>query len=60
MKQTHTTSQSLEYIALLSGLSMAGTDVSDNDIQIARHSHTKDKARKFSFGFASLPGVSKH
>ena len=58
MKQVHTTTQSLEYIALLSGLSMAGTDVSDKDIQNTRKNHTKKAAKKFSF--ASIVGVPKH
>jgi len=49
MKQTHTTTQSLEYIALLSGLSMAGTDVSDKDIEITRQNHTRKSDRFFSF-----------
>jgi len=45
MKQTYQTSQPLEYIALLSGLSMAGTDVSDTDIKNTRLTHTKDKTK---------------
>jgi len=58
MKQTYQTSQPLEYIALLSGLSMAGTDVSDTDIKNTRLTHTKDKTKRFSF--ASLVTAPKH
>ena len=58
MKQQRTTSQSLEYIALLSGLGMAGANISDTDIQITRNVHTGNKAKKFSF--ASLVNVSRH
>lgn len=52
MKTTYTpiqTPESLEYVAILSGLSMAGNDISDADIEIARNVHTKDKSDKFSF-----------
>lgn len=49
MKQTHTTTQSLEYIALLSGLSMAGTSISDLDIESTRQIHTQNKVKNFGF-----------
>ena len=58
MKHTHTSSQSLEYIAMLSGLSMAGAEISETDIQNARHGHTKDKTKQFSF--VSLVTAPKH
>lgn len=57
MKQTHTTSQSLEYAAILSGLSMVGNEISDTDIQIARNVHTKEQKNRFSF--ASVLTVPK-
>ena len=52
MKTNHTIHQTidpLEYAAILSGMAMAGDTVSDNDIEFARHLHTQNKDKIFSF-----------
>jgi len=57
-KQSHyKTTPSLEYAAILSGLSMVGDDISAIDIEVARAAHFK--AQKKS-NFSSLLTSTKH
>jgi hypothetical protein len=42
------TPQSLEYAAILSGLSMAGDTISDRDIKSARKSHIKNRKKRIN------------
>ena len=56
--KTHATPQSLEYAAILSGLSMAGDTISDRDIKSARKSHIKNRKKRVSL--ASPANDSKH
>ena len=51
--------QSLEYIALLSGLSMAGSDISDIEIEYARNTHQAHIGAK-RVSFVSTSGLLKH
>ncbi len=56
--KTQTTPQSLEYAAILSGLSMVGDTVSDRDIKSARKSLVTNKKKRISL--ASPANDSKH
>ncbi len=51
-KHHHTTSLSLEYAALLSGLSMVGDTISDHDIESTRQSHIKNHKQFGNVTFA--------
>ena len=56
MKRVHYTSSSnpaLEYAAILSGFSMGGDLISDNDILQARQIHTQKHGRNVGFNLSS-------
>ena len=44
-----TTNPALEYAAILSGLSMGGDFISENDIKEARHIHTQRSGQAVTF-----------
>lgn len=52
----NTTTPGLEYAAILSGLSMGGDFISDDDIKEARHVHTQRYGQPI--GFVALPSNS--
>ncbi len=52
-KSHHTNKDSLEYAAILSGLSMVGDDISDDDIKQARNLHRQHHKGSVSFTVAS-------
>ena len=56
---TPTTNPSLEYAAILSGLSMGGDFITDNEIKQARQIHLNAYGHNVGFSLASLSAVSK-
>lgn len=60
-RQHQHTYQSLEYRALLSGLSMIGDSVSDKDIAHARRYHEQNSLKEQRpVSFVSIASVTKH
>jgi hypothetical protein len=52
--------QTLEYMAALSGLSMAGSQITEDDIEFTRTNHIAHAESQKGISFVSLPASVRH